>query len=185
MMERLRRFILWAIMLVLTFTIFIRSHGTMHESGPMASFCDQPVGVMVRIAGNVALPGIYVLPEKANVKTVIKMAVRPEEQNRVNSTFMDTELKNGDVVELLRGFNQGIDITVKTMRARERVILGIPLDINRMDVDDWESLPGVGPVLAFRIVNNRQINGEFSSVSDLKRVPGIGENKFKRLNSLF
>jgi competence protein ComEA len=185
MMERLRRLILWAMMLVLTLMIFIKSHGTTRKSGPVAFFRDKPHGLMVRIAGNVVLPGIYVFPDKANVETVIKMAVLPGEQKRVDSTFSGTQLKSGDVVEMLRGIDQRINITVKKMHARERVILGIPLDLNRMDVDDWESLPGIGPVLALRIVNDRQKNGDFLSVSDLKRVPGIGENKFKQLVGLF
>ena len=71
------------------------------------------------------------------------------------------------------------------MQVRERIILGIPLDPNRMNIEDWDVLPGIGPVLAERIVHDRQLNGDFTSFSDLKRVPGLGEIKVQKLASYF
>jgi competence protein ComEA len=50
--------------------------------------------------------------------------------------------------------------------------------INRASVKDFESLDGIGPVLASRIVGYRKINGPFSAVEDLLKVPGIGQSKF-------
>ena len=43
---------------------------------------------------------------------------------------------------------------------------------------DFESLDGIGPVLANRIVSYRKINGPFAAVEDLLKVPGIGQSKF-------
>jgi competence protein ComEA len=71
------------------------------------------------------------------------------------------------------------------MPVNEKIILGIPLDINRMDAEDWDSLPGIGPVMALRILSDRQINGDYRSVSDLQRVPGTGKNKIKQLEKFF
>ena len=53
--------------------------------------------------------------------------------------------------------------------------------INMADEKALEALPGIGPVMAKRIVEYRQENGPFSSVEDLKKVRGIGEVKFSRL----
>lgn len=52
--------------------------------------------------------------------------------------------------------------------------LGAPLDINRADRDALQSLPGIGPVLARKIVAYRSENGSFGSVADLENVSGIG-----------
>ena len=52
---------------------------------------------------------------------------------------------------------------------------GARLDLNRATADELESLPGIGPVLAARIVRDREANGPFATVDDLKRVDGIGD----------
>lgn len=53
--------------------------------------------------------------------------------------------------------------------------------INVADATTLEALPGVGPVLAQRIVAHRQANGPFAVVEDLLDVPGIGEGKLASL----
>lgn len=50
----------------------------------------------------------------------------------------------------------------------------LPLNINTATAQQLQSLPGIGPVLAQRIVDDRQANGAFSSVAQLTRVNGIG-----------
>lgn len=53
------------------------------------------------------------------------------------------------------------------------------VDINTADETLLTSLPGVGPVLARRILQYRQDNGPFASVEELMNVEGIGEKKFE------
>ena len=55
------------------------------------------------------------------------------------------------------------------------------LDINRATVEELQALPGIGVVLARRVVERRTARGSFNTVEDLLEVKGIGE---KRLNSL-
>jgi competence protein ComEA len=59
-----------------------------------------------------------------------------------------------------------------------------PLDLNTATVEQLDALPGVGPVLAQRIVDQRTRNGRFTSVDDLRQVSGIGDKKFADLASL-
>jgi competence ComEA-like helix-hairpin-helix protein len=59
-----------------------------------------------------------------------------------------------------------------------------PLDINRASAAELESLPGVGPALASRIVAYRDSVGPFRSLSDLDRVPGIGPALLRRIEPL-
>lgn len=58
------------------------------------------------------------------------------------------------------------------------------LSINQASPADLESLPGVGPVLAERIVAYRETNGAFETVEDMLEVPGIGEAKLEAIRDL-
>lgn len=72
-----------------------------------------------------------------------------------------------------------IEISVSWMAAAKRMALGIPLHPDRMNLADWEALPGIGPRLAERIETDRQKNGDFGTLAALRRVSGIGP---KRIN---
>ena len=49
------------------------------------------------------------------------------------------------------------------------------VNINTAGVDELDSLPGIGPVLAQRIVDEREANGPYTGAEDLTRVEGIGQ----------
>ena len=59
--------------------------------------------------------------------------------------------------------------------AREQSAPNARININSASAEELEALPGIGPVLAKRIVQDREANGPFSTVDDLDRVKGIGE----------
>jgi len=58
------------------------------------------------------------------------------------------------------------------------------LDLNRASEKEIETLPGIGPVLAERIVEYRQSRGAFHDIEQLRSVKGIGKKKFERIRSL-
>ncbi len=55
------------------------------------------------------------------------------------------------------------------------------VDLNKADVPELIQLPGIGEVLAGRIVESREKDGPFADLDDLRRVPGIGRKKMERL----
>ncbi len=55
------------------------------------------------------------------------------------------------------------------------------VDINRSSVEELQSLPGIGPVLAKRILRYRNENQNFMSIQDIQNVKGIGEKRFAQL----
>jgi competence protein ComEA len=56
-----------------------------------------------------------------------------------------------------------------------------PVDINRASENDLRALPGIGNVLASRIVEARERDGPFASLDDLRRVRGLGRAKLEKL----
>jgi competence ComEA-like helix-hairpin-helix protein len=60
----------------------------------------------------------------------------------------------------------------------------VPLDLNRATLVDLTQLPGVGPVLARRIIDARDAVGGFAAVEDLATVRGLGRSKLERLRPL-
>ncbi|MDE6881054.1 MAG: helix-hairpin-helix domain-containing protein [Oscillospiraceae bacterium] len=55
-----------------------------------------------------------------------------------------------------------------------------PVDINTAGLDELDALPGIGPVLAQRILDYREANGPFLSVEELMEVKGIGEKTLEK-----
>ena len=55
------------------------------------------------------------------------------------------------------------------------------VDLNRATQADLETLPGIGPSLAVRIVEYRQAHGPFQRIEDLMNVQGIGEKNFLKI----
>jgi competence ComEA-like helix-hairpin-helix protein len=58
------------------------------------------------------------------------------------------------------------------------------VDLNRADATALDALPGIGPVLAARIVEHRRAHGAYGSVDELLAVPGIGPRLLERLRPL-
>ncbi len=55
------------------------------------------------------------------------------------------------------------------------------ISINEAEAIDLESLPGIGPVMANRIVEYRTINGRFNKLEDLKKIKGIGDKLLQKI----
>ncbi|MBI4536982.1 MAG: helix-hairpin-helix domain-containing protein [candidate division NC10 bacterium] len=68
--------------------------------------------------------------------------------------------------------------------ARQAVPPLSALDLNAAEVAALERLPGLGPVLARRIVADREAHGAFRVPEDLLRVPGVGEKRLARIRPL-
>jgi len=136
----------------------------------------------VRVEGDVRHPGIYAVSDNSMTVDVIKMAgpVRSLSRLRDDKTVA-RPARRGDVIRItFDGEGKG-DVGYGTMSTVERLALGLPLDINAMTEADFDYLPGVGPVLARRIVMYRQKNGGYMAERDLQNVDGVGYRTYGRL----
>lgn len=125
--------------------------------------------VVVHVAGAVKKPGLIRLPSGSRVADAVEAAggaAKPRDLDSVN---------------LARILVDGEQILVGKARS-ESGSSGI--NINSASAKELEDLPGVGPVLAQRIIDWRTANGPFTSVDDLNSVPGIGDSVLANITPL-
>lgn len=128
--------------------------------------------LMVDVEGAVVNPGVYSLPLNARVFEAIKAAGGLKKGADTSDINQARLLKDGEQIYVYPASSSAGGVARPAMRKNG------PIMINRATVKDFESLDGIGPVLANRIVSYRKINGPFAAVEDLLKVPGIGQSKF-------
>lgn len=130
--------------------------------------------ITVHVGGAVASPGLVRVGPGARVADAIVAAggfLATAETARVN---LAAPVRDGErILVPERG-----GLTAAGTRAAGA---DAGLDVNTADATALTGLPGVGPVLAERIVAHREANGPFRTVEDLLDVPGIGEGKLASL----
>ena len=128
--------------------------------------------LMVDVAGAVLNPGVYSLPLNARVVEAIKAAGGVKKGADISDINQARILKDGEQIYVYPAATSPIG------NSRPAIRKNGPIMINRATVKEFESLDGIGPVLANRIVAFRKLNGPFTAVEDLLKVPGIGQSKF-------
>ncbi len=132
-------------------------------------------GLYVHVLGAVIHPGLYVLDADARVVDALAMA---------GGTAEGADLR---AVNLARPLSDGEQLFVPLVG--EAGSSSAPandgrIDLNTADQARLETLPGIGPALAQRIIQWREANGRFRSVQDLLAVSGIGEKLLAGLREL-
>ena len=128
--------------------------------------------LMVDVAGAVVNPGVYSLPLNARVVEAITAAGGLKKGADTSDINQARILKDGEQIYVYPASTRSGGTSRAAVRKNG------PIMINRATVKDFESLDGIGPVLANRIVTYRKTNGPFTAIEDLLKVPGIGQNKF-------
>lgn len=182
----MKRLIVVMLALVVTLPAFVKSRLIANGATQTAFFCGASHGIIVRIDGAVRHPGIFRTPANILTGSAIALAEPVWSPARtLPERGAPLPLASGSALHVTRARDDSLVLSVGSMSTAERIILGLPLDMNSMDAADFERLPGIGPVLAARIVMFRQYNGGKMSPEDLLSVKGIGLKKYAVLNKYF
>jgi competence protein ComEA len=163
-------------LLVLVITALFVMRGSSQEviaaPAPLEIESSALQSLMVDVAGAVINPGVYSLPLNARVFEAIKAAGGLKKGADTSDINQARILRDGEQIYIYPTTTSAGGISRPAVRKNG------PIMINRATVKDFESLDGIGPVLANRIVSYRKTNGPFAAVEDLLKVPGIGQSKF-------
>jgi competence protein ComEA len=145
-------------------------------AGPSAG----PAGeVVVAVGGKVRKPGLVRLPAGARVADALQAAggAKPG----VDPSLLNLARRVVDGELIMVGASPPPAVAAPGGGAAPA---GGPVNLNTATLADLDTLPGVGPVLAQRILAHREKSGGFKAVGDLRKVDGIGSSRFEQLKDL-
>lgn len=182
----MQRRIILVLAILASLPVILKSRESRVVSAPAAFSVVSSAAVLVRVSGDVRHAGVYRVGVNNVTMTAIEMAEPKRTIRRVISDSCSKHtVAQGDHLKLSFLKDETATVACGSMTAVDRMLLGIALDINAMSAADFERLPGIGPVIALRIVEYRQKNGEKMRYEDLQSVEGIGEKKYKSLARYF
>ena len=161
--------------------------------GAAGGTTEEPAGprIAVHVAGAVARPGVYELPEEARIQDAIDAAGGALPDADVEQLNLAERLADGMKVRVpyvgeqaeVTGGGATLSDTSATGQAPEPATPAL-VNINTADAALLDTLPGIGPSTAQAIIDERASGGPFTTPEDLMRVSGIGEKKFAKLLGL-
>jgi competence protein ComEA len=153
------------------------------ESGVVAS---EESSIVVYVVGAVRHPGVVRLGAGARVEDAVAAAGGFLGNAAMQAVNLARFALDGEqiVVPTLDEYAAAPQAAPGSSGAPGPAEAAAPVDLNTADATTLETLPGVGPATASKIVADRETNGPFASVEDIMRVPGIGEKKFESLKDL-
>lgn len=128
--------------------------------------------LVVSVVGRVRSPGLITVPSGARVADVLRAAGGAEPGADLTALNLARRVTDGEQLAV------GVPAPPQPSGAPGP---GTKIDLNTATVEQLDTLPGVGAVMARRIVEWRTAHGSFTKVEQLRDVEGIGESKFSKL----
>lgn len=132
--------------------------------------------ILIHVAGKVKRPDVYPLLAGSRVSDAIKAAGGANKGVDLGDINLARVLIDGEQVYV--GYvPKASSSSSKSSKSR---FTGV-ININRATKAEFDSLTGIGPVIASRIINYRNTNGPFLALDDLLKVSGIGSKTLERI----
>lgn len=126
--------------------------------------------VRVYVTGAVNRPGVYELPWGAIARDAVLVAGGARASADLARVNLAHVLRDGDQIHVPE---PEAEITLATSTGL--------VNINAATLEELDTLPGIGPGLAQRIIDYREANGPFATIEDIMDVSGIGPSTFERM----
>ena len=137
--------------------------------------------LVIDVAGAVRRPGLYRLQAGSRIDDAIAAAGGVTGKAQLDAVNLAAPIADGEqVVVPGRGVAGAPAASSPTAGSSPSA----PLDLNTATAEQLDSLPGIGPVTAQKILDYRQQHGAFHSVVELEGVPGIGPGRLSQLKGL-
>ena len=134
--------------------------------------------LIINVAGKVQSPGVYQLPPGSRVIDAIEAAGNHLKGVDISDINLARLLVDGE--QILVGGNR----LQSSKSVARKITVDNPLDINRATLAQLDTLPGIGPVTAQRIIDYRNKVGRINALDELKKISGLGGAKFEEIKSL-
>ena len=138
--------------------------------------------LFVYVVGAVRRPGLYQLPDGSRIADALARAGGSTQKAQLELVNLAARVADGEqIVVPRRGAAAG---PVPAGAGGSGAATAGPVHLNTATLEQLDSLPGVGPVTAQKILDFRQQHGSFRSVDDLDAVPGIGPARLAQLREV-
>jgi competence protein ComEA len=141
-----------------------------------------PGSIVVSVTGSVRRPGVVTLPATARVIDAVEAAGGFLDGTDLTGMNLAAPLHDGDSV-VIAGPSPGLQGGGGSTTGGARSSSG-KVNLNTADGAALETLPGVGPAMAANILGWRATNGKFTSLEQLREIPGIGPARYATLSAL-
>ncbi|MDX1437162.1 MAG: helix-hairpin-helix domain-containing protein [Anaerolineales bacterium] len=149
--------------------------------------------ILIHVDGAVASPGVYPLPEGSRIREAIEAAGGFASTADPAGINLAMKLADGDMLWIP-------DLSADTLAPRQTGLAqgagNTPdggnrpqsanslIEINKATQEELESLPGIGPATALKIISYREEHGPFTTIDEITRVSGIGPATFEEIKNL-
>ena len=144
--------------------------------------------IIVHVSGAVNKEGIVNLPKDSRVINAIEeaggfkedaytkdinFAYKVEDGMKIYVPYNDEKEENNTII-IQNNFEKQSNINTKENENKK-------VNINKATQTELETLPGIGPSTAMKIINYRIENGSFKDILEIKNIKGIGESKYENI----
>lgn len=156
--------------------------------------------IIIYIAGQVRKEGVYELDENSRITDAIEIAGGLKEDANIENINLAEVLEDGMKIyipdkkepnnnqsenkNLIQKNTENTTENSKKTNTDNKQNQNTKININTATQTELETLPGIGPSTALKIINYRKDNGKFKNIDDIKNVSGIGDSKFNNIKNL-
>ena len=153
---------------------------------PAQTATTPPAQVVVDVVGAVRRPGLYRLAEGTRIADAVEHAGGATRKANLSLINLAAPLADGQQV-VVPGRGSGAAAGAAPTGAGSAGAPGLPtgpVHLNTATLEQLDTLPGIGPVTAQKILDYRQKHGSFTNVDELDAVSGIGPARMEQLRDL-